>query len=200
MQDYLEATEIIDWEHPAVLAQAQALASGSSNKQETARRCFKWVRDKILHSWDYRLNPVTCTASEVLEARSGFCYAKSHLLAALLRANDIPTGFCYQRLSRDGNGAPYCLHGLNAVYLQKFGWYRIDPRGNKEGVNAQFSPPQVQLAFTTEGKLEDDLPDIWPAPLTVVVEALRSHQSCEALWKNLPDIGANQDKGNKGAG
>ncbi|WP_338430147.1 transglutaminase domain-containing protein [Synechococcus elongatus] len=37
----------------------------------------------------------------MLEYRTGYCYAKSHLLVALLRACSIPAGFCYQRLSFD---------------------------------------------------------------------------------------------------
>lgn len=41
---------------------------------------------------------VTCSASDVLQHRSGICYAKSNLLAALLRKEGIPTRFCYQRL------------------------------------------------------------------------------------------------------
>jgi transglutaminase-like putative cysteine protease len=92
------------------------------------------------------MNPVTCRASEVLQHKTGYCFAKSHLLAALLRANQIPVGFCYQRLSIDDNGAPYSLHGFNAVYFPEVGWYRVDARGNKEGVTAQFTPPQEQLA------------------------------------------------------
>jgi len=39
------------------------------------------------------MNPVTCKASDVLIYGTGYCYAKSHLLAALLRANAIPAGF-----------------------------------------------------------------------------------------------------------
>lgn len=58
-----------------------------------------FVRDQIRHSADYRPNPVTCKASEVLRHGTGYCYAKSHLLAALLRANGVPAGLCYQRLS-----------------------------------------------------------------------------------------------------
>ena len=80
------------------------------------------------HSVDFERHAVTCRASEVLAERTGFCYAKSHLLAVLLRANEIPAGFCYQRLSVNDDGAPYCLHGLNAVYLDDYGWYRIDAR------------------------------------------------------------------------
>jgi transglutaminase-like putative cysteine protease len=84
---FLESTEIIDWRHPDVLARARTLAADSSDPVETARRSFEWVRDHIRHSADYCLLPVTCSASEVLRHASGYCYAKSHLLAALLRAN-----------------------------------------------------------------------------------------------------------------
>ncbi len=152
-----------------------------------AARCFGWVRDKIKHSHDHGLHVVTCAASEVLKEGSGYCYAKSHLLAALLRANGIPAGLCYQRLSRDDDGAPYCLHGLNAVLLPGTGWYRIDPRGNRLGIDAQFTPPVERLAFPITHPGESDLPGIWTDPLSVVVEALRRHSTVEALWDHLPD-------------
>src|SRR4051812_49403870 len=97
MQDFLKSTDVIDWQQPEVLALARRLAGGSM--EATAKGCFEWVRDEIRHSLDFGLNPVTCSASEVLHARTGYCYAKSHLLAALLRASAIPAGLCYQRLS-----------------------------------------------------------------------------------------------------
>ncbi len=131
MEEYLKSTEIIDWQHPQILSKAKELAAGRENPTAIARSCFEWVRDKIKHIGDYNIQEVACSATEVLRSGSGICYAKSHLLAALLRANSIPAGFCYQRLSRDDNGPSFCLHGLNAVRLSEFGWYRIDPRGNK---------------------------------------------------------------------
>lgn len=188
MDQFLRSTDIVDWQHPDVCSLAESLAAGLDDPVEIARRCFVWVRDEIKHSRDYRLSPVTCSASEVLKAGSGYCYAKSHLLAALLRANGIPAGLCYQRLSRDENGEPYSLHGLNAVYLPEYGWYRIDARGNRPGVKAEFCPPKEQLAFPIKLPGEADLPEIWPDPLPVVVEALRSHKSAEELWECLPDI------------
>jgi transglutaminase-like putative cysteine protease len=75
------------------------------------------VRDQICHGLDFKLNPISCKASEVLKHGTGYCYAKSHLLAVLLRANKIPAGLCYLGLSFNGNGAPLCLHGLNAAYF-----------------------------------------------------------------------------------
>jgi hypothetical protein len=187
IEEYLKPTEIIDWQHPDILSKAKELAAGKENPTDVARSCFEWVRDKIKHIGDYDIQTVACSASEVLRAGSGVCYAKSHLLAALLRANSIPTGFCYQRLHMDDETG-FCLHGLNAVYLEEYGWYRIDPRGNKEGVNAQFTPPQEQLAFTVQTEGEADLPEIWAEPLGIVVEPLRKYKIKDQLWDNLPDI------------
>jgi transglutaminase-like putative cysteine protease len=145
------------------------------------------VRDNIRHSWDYQLNPVTCKASDVLQHRTGYCYAKSHLLAALLRASQIPAGLCYQRLSLNDDGEPYCLHGLNAVYLPDIGWYRIDARGNKEGVDARFCPPHEQLAFATDDINEIDFQEILVKPLQDVVDVLNSCETYLDVYNNLPD-------------
>ncbi len=186
--NYLQATNIVNWQHPTVLKLAKELAVGHGKTDDIARACFQWVRDEVCHSVDYQLNPVTCRASDVLHHRTGYCYAKSHLLAALLRANGIPTGFCYQRLSLNEQGAPYCLHGLNAVYLSEFGWYRIDARGNRDGIDAQFTPPEEKLAFTLQFAEEADFPTIFPAPLDIVVDALQRHNTWDSLLQNLPDL------------
>lgn len=188
MHAYLAASRYIDHDHPDVAAQARALAVGAASKAELIARCFTFVRDEIRHSSDHRLNPVTCRASEALRHRTGYCYAKSHLLAALLRANAVPTGLCYQRLSVGDVGAPYCLHGLNAVWLDDHGWYRIDARGNKPGVDAQFTPPVERLAFPIREPQERDLPEIWAEPLPSVVAVLTSQPGYAAVLRNLPDV------------
>jgi transglutaminase-like putative cysteine protease len=185
--DYLASTEVVDWVHPAVSGLADELAGSESDTMEISRKCFEWVRDEIHHSMDYNRVELTCTASEVLARRTGFCYAKSHLLAALLRANDIPAGFCYQRLSVDGIGPPFSLHGLNAVWLNEFGWYRIDARGNKPGVAADFSPPVERLAFRIQFPGEFNLPGVFSEPLSTVVAALRRYDTASELAKHLPD-------------
>jgi transglutaminase-like putative cysteine protease len=190
MQDYLKPTDIIDFDHPAIIKKAKELAGDSQDPAEITRFCFEFVRDEIKHSYDYRMNPVTLKASEVLEYGTGYCYAKSHLLAALLRANSIPAGICYQRLSRDDNAedGPFCLHALNAVYLKESGWHRIDARGNKEGVNAQFNPPHEQLAYNIKIEGEADLPEIWADPILPVIEVLSKYKNYDEVYENLPDI------------
>lgn len=188
MEEYLQTSEVIDWNHPAILALSQTIASEHPTSEAIAKACFEWVRDEIYHSYDYQMNPITCRASDVLQYKTGYCYAKSHLLAALLRANGIPAGFCYQRLSINDQGAPYCLHGFNAVYLPEVGWYRVDARGNREGVDAQFTPPQERLAFKIQVSEEADFPAILSKPLQVVVEALQAQSTWDEMLRNLPDV------------
>lgn len=188
MEEFLRNTDIIDWKNSEVLNRAKKLSKATNDTEKIAKICFKFVRDEIHHSYDYQTNPVTCRASEVLSNKTGYCYAKSHLLAALLRANQIPAGFCYQRLSIYENGAPYCLHGFNAVYLPKIGWYRIDARGNKDGVNAQFTPPKERLAFAINWPEEVDCKKVFSEPLPAVVKALQYHKTWDELLNNLPDL------------
>ncbi len=188
MEQYLKCSEYIDWKHPLVVAKAKELAADCRSDEIMAKSCYKFVRDSILHSWDYQKNHVTCKASDVLIHGTGYCYSKSHLLAALLRVNAIPAGLCYQRLSVGTGGPPYSLHGLNAVYLKEHGWYRIDARGNKPGVAADFNPPKETLAFPIIEASERDLPEIWAEPLQIVVKALIQNESVEQVYENLPDI------------
>src|SRR5215510_16569901 len=90
LTNYLECTTVIDWQTPAVIEQTQAVTASLTHDIEKAKALFEWVRDTIPHSSDIGADVVTCTASEVLTRRTGLCYAKSHLLAAMLRCAGIP--------------------------------------------------------------------------------------------------------------
>ncbi len=188
VHEFLASTDVIDWQHPEVLARARVLRGDLTSAEDIARRCFEWVRDEITHSVDAGATVVTCAASEVLREGTGYCYAKSHLLAALLRANGIPVGLCYQRLSLDAEGTRFCLHGFNAVFLPAIGWYRVDARGNRADIDTQFMPPTERLAFAIQVPGEATLPDIFSAPLAVVVDTLRAHTHAKELAGNLPDL------------
>jgi transglutaminase-like putative cysteine protease len=184
---YLEETDIINYSHPKVEALAKKLAKDCKDDEQIAKNCFLFVRDEIRHTGDFRDNIATLSASEVLEAKTGWCYAKAHLLAALLRANGIPAGIIYQRLSHgERESRVFYLHALNEIYLKNLGWYKADPRGNKEGVDAQFIPPVEKLAFELkEG--ESMLQENFHKPLDVVVEALQNYKTFDTMIQNLPD-------------
>ncbi|QOY53215.1 transglutaminase-like domain-containing protein [Candidatus Sulfurimonas baltica] len=188
MINFLEETSIIDYSNKEIQKLATNLSKNCKTATEIAKNCFEYVRDNINHSGDFKDDITTCKASDVLKHKTGWCYAKSHLLASLLRANNIPTGFCYQRLScSEYKKDIYCLHGLNAIYLKDYGWYKVDARGNKEGVNEQFNPPVEKLAFEL-GENEFDLPDMYSEPLEVVVKTLERFKTYDEMINNFPNI------------
>lgn len=187
MDSYLAESEVCDFNEAGLAAQARQLAEGMGNHHAIAQRCFEFVRDAIRHSFDDPYDggaAVTCSASEVLAHGHGICYAKSHLLTALLRANGIPAGFDYQRLDDDEGG--YCLHGFTTVHLPGVGWYRVDARGNKPGVSAHFTPPEERLTWPATGPGECDYRLNLAEPLPEVVAALRRAGTVETLSCSLP--------------
>jgi len=79
-----------------------------------------------------------------------------------------------------------CIYGLNAVYLKNHGWYRIDPRGNKEGVDAQFTPPFEKLAFPLQ-EGEVDIEGYFSEPLACIIEHLNKYDKYKDIVGKLPD-------------
>ncbi|MYT04051.1 MULTISPECIES: transglutaminase domain-containing protein [Streptomyces] len=175
---YLAADEVIDHDHPIVREVAAHLAEEAVDSYAYARLAFEFVRDTIPHSQDSGDLRVTWRASDVLEQGTGICYAKAHALAALLRAEDIPTALCYQKFD--------VVHGLVAVRFNG-AWHRQDPRGNKPGVDAQFSLDGERLAFTPEpGSNEMDYPVLYAEPHSAVLSVLKAAPDRPYLWKTLP--------------
>ncbi len=187
MDEYLQSDGVCDADNAAVAELARRLAHGADDAAMIAARCFLFVRDAIRHSFDAPYDggaAVACAASEVLALGHGICYAKAHLLTALLRANAIPAGFDYQRLA-DGEGG-FVLHGFTTLYLDGIGWYRVDARGNKPGVSAHFAPPRERLAWPASEPGECDYRLNLAEPLAEVVAALRGAVTVASLRHGLP--------------
>ncbi|WP_197161788.1 transglutaminase-like domain-containing protein [Synechococcus sp. CBW1107] len=205
----ITSSAVVDWHAPAVRDLARHLGDGS--QRQVAERCFLWVRDRVSHSFDAAAAgpiptdswadataiaadttsatwPVTCAASEVLERRTGICFAKSHLLAALLRANGIPAAFGYQRLSLNDDGPPFVLHGFVWLRLAGRRWHPLDPRGNRPGVTTRFDLEAASLAYTPRLPGERTDPAVYPEPLPAVVAVLRRCRTLPELRSTLPDV------------
>lgn len=187
---YLEATTYVDYHHPEIQKQARQLKENSSDEIDLIKNTFHFVRDEISHSWDVQDSRVTVSASDCLRESVGICWAKANLLAALLRANGIPSGFSYQRLilgSTPDTG--YCIHALNTVYIASLGkWLRLDARGNKKNVQAEFSLNEEKLAFYPNAEGEIDYHDNHTKPdqgLMTVLE--HSTDAIDMYLHHLPD-------------
>jgi len=183
LNKYLEPSKVVDYNNPGIQWKARELA-GDHGQVETAKAIYQFVRDEIGHSLDIGGGQVTCRASEVLKEGHGLCFAKSNLLAALLRFMEIPTGFCYQTLAHEDW---FVLHGLNAVYLGAK-WFRLDARGNRADVDAQFSMYQESLAFYPTEDGEKDYPHIFSQPDERILKIIGESRSPEEVMKTLPSV------------
>ena len=150
MEEYLMETPSIDYRNHLIQDKVQELINQSEDELDYIKRCYIFVRDEISHSWDIKTDVVSRTASEVLENKTGICWTKSCLLAALLRVNQIPSGISYQLLTRaDDASEGYMIHVLNTVHIKDLNkWIRLDARGNKENINAYFSLDEEHLAYS----------------------------------------------------
>ena len=155
MEDYLIETPSIDYMNPLIRDKVRELMDQSEDDLDYIKRSYIFVRDEIPHSWDIKTEVVSRTASDVLKNKTGICWTKSCLLAALLRANGIPSGISYQLLTRaDDDSEGYMIHALNTVYLKDFNkWIRLDARGNKENINAYFCLDEEHLAYTVRSEM-----------------------------------------------
>ncbi|WP_181139983.1 transglutaminase family protein [Streptomyces sp. Ru71] len=175
---YLAADEAIDHHHPVVRETAARLAREATDSYDYARVAFVFVRDEIPHSLDSGDPRVTWRASDVIERRTGICCAKSHALAALLRAEDIPTALCYQKFE--------AVHGLVAVRFNG-AWHRQDPRGGRPGERAAFRLDGEQLAFVPDPEAgEADYPELYAAPHPAILASLRTAPDVPSLWRTYP--------------
>jgi len=86
---YLNPTELCDWDNPDILNKAKDIRAKSQSQRETALNIFLFVRDEIVFS----INDAKSKASQTLRRGTGECGTKTNLHVALLRASGIPARF-----------------------------------------------------------------------------------------------------------
>ena len=86
MEDYLIETPSIDYVNFHIQERVQELKNQSDDNLDYIKRSYIFVRNEIPHSEDIETNIVLKTSNDVLKNKTGICWTKSLLLAALLRA------------------------------------------------------------------------------------------------------------------
>ncbi len=185
---FLKEDEFVDYSSELIQETAKQLFDQVSSDIEKARIAYEFVRDQIPHSFDINAKIITAKASEVLKHRTGICHAKANLLAALLRSQGIPTGFCFQHITLAADDSlGYCVHCYNAIYVDHQ-WIKVDAGGNKPGINAQFSLGEPQLAYPPRKEYDEYFwKGIYANPHSDTMKMLQKARSLQDILEQIPD-------------
>jgi len=127
MGQYLRATSTIEAEHEKIIETATKVTRGCVSDEEKAVALFYFVRDSIRYNMymtsvfieDFR-------ASRILEWGKGYCVQKAVLLAALGRAEGIPSRLVFAKIKNHKvpdhvvkmfNNNLFPRHGYNQFFL-----------------------------------------------------------------------------------
>jgi len=171
--EFLQEDEFIDFSAPVIANKAIELFRGVNDDLAKVQAAYVFVRDEIPHSFDVCSDVITAKASDVLKHKTGICHAKSNLLAALLRSQNIPAGFCFQRVTLgddDSNG--YVVHCFNAIFLNNQ-WVQMDVRGSAFACRPQYD--------------EYFWPGAFANPHYETMQVLEQAKCLQDVLDNLPD-------------
>lgn len=138
MEQYLQATDFIESEHPKVIEFCQRFTEGET-ALERAVSVYYGVRDEIRYDpFSASLEPEGFKASSVLEQQRGWCVPKAVLLAACCRHLGIPArlGFAdvTNHMSTEKMRAVmktdvFYWHGYTSIYINDR-WVKATPAFN----------------------------------------------------------------------
>lgn len=138
-ETYLKPTEFIDSDSPAVRDFAKKATAGAATPREKAVKLYYAVRDGIYYD-PYRIDPSrqAFRASTILGKGYGYCVAKAVVLAAVLRASEIPCKLHFadvrnhlttERLKALMQTDTFFYHGYNDILLDGC-WIKVTPTFN----------------------------------------------------------------------
>ena len=137
-EDCLAATDLVDSDHPAVVAFARQHGSGESPR-ERAVALYRAVRDGFRYD-PYRtdLRPNGMRASQVIANGFGWCTPKAALLAAVCRASGVPARLGYadvrnhlstEKMRASMGTDEFVWHGYTDIWLDG-AWRKATPAFN----------------------------------------------------------------------
>jgi transglutaminase-like putative cysteine protease len=139
MKEYLQPTEFLDFERASVREYAEKNISGAIDDKEKAIALYTAVRDRFQYNpYIVDLRREGLRASDLLTRDRGYCVEKAVLLAAALRAVDVPSRLSFyivrnhiatEKLERALKKNYLVFHGAAEAFLGGK-WLKMTPAFN----------------------------------------------------------------------
>jgi hypothetical protein len=153
LKTYLEATDRILANNPAIVRQKTEILAGTKDPLQVVEKLVPWVADYVKDTITDSQTPL-----ETLETHSGNCQSHARLYVSLARAAGVPTRFVSGLVYAEGKGFLY--HSWAESYVGY--WLPVDPTFGEVPANAT----HIKLA---EGDSPADL-----APLGGIIGTVRA--------------------------
>jgi len=139
VKEFIKETKFCDFSNTNIKKLAEEISKVCKSDKEIAISSFYWVRDNIL----YRVGNWQMKASVTLKEGEGTCTNKANLLVALLRANNIPSGYGIMKVYGQRYFGPIAIpmlrkfigknsvHSYASIFLDNK-WIKCDPSDDKE--------------------------------------------------------------------
>ena len=141
MQEYLNATSFIDYNHRLVQQFVQENSESGTNIEQQAIQLYYAVRDLIRYDpYTYAYHPEGFKASTIIANGRGWCVPKAILYAACCRAIGVPAQLGYAdvrnhlstaRMRASMQTDIFYWHGYTSIFLNDK-WVKATPAFNKE--------------------------------------------------------------------
>ena len=128
-EKYVKSTTNCDVTNSKIKSLAASLTSGATSTYNAAVKIFNYVRDKI--SYTFYMNTRYGSVG-TLNRKTGNCVDQTHLLAALMRASNIPTRYCHATCTF--SSGLVVGHVWAEVYVNGK-WYSCDTTSSRNSFN-----------------------------------------------------------------
>ena len=122
MASWLQPAPLIESDDAGIVAQAQELTKGATNRWQAVSNIAQWVCKEI----QYTIAD-TPSARLALEKRQGDCGPHATLTVAMLRAVGIPAKLVGGLVYAPTLGGSFGQHAWVEVYMGDDGWIAFDP-------------------------------------------------------------------------
>jgi tetratricopeptide (TPR) repeat protein len=143
---YLQPGVFINSYNKDIKTAAAVIAKDKKNRYETAKAMEKWVYENI-KSKDFSVN--FANSSEVLKSLRGDCTEHSVLLAALLRAQGIPSKIVVGLIYKEKPESTFVYHMWVKAFTDK--WINLDPCFPEKS----FSPIHLEITESAFNDMQD---------------------------------------------
>jgi transglutaminase-like putative cysteine protease len=136
---YLQATDVMDFHHPAIAAFIRKWTVGAETPTHQAVKLYYAVRDEIRYDpYNIDLSVEGLRSSTTLQSGRGWCVPKAALLAACCRGLGVPAKLGYAdvknhlstaRMRENMKTDIFLWHGYTSIYLDAK-WVKATPAFN----------------------------------------------------------------------